>query len=160
MVNNCVASAYFNKDLFDCVLDLKKIIIHLYSSRRKSQWHTQLTATVVKCADRLGSRTAIPRKTQIMYVIIVKSKQPQSFKLASDSHPSHYIPVPSHPSPSHYISLLVIPCIIYYVTNQETLNLEPINYIIWFTILTPAINDSNGVFLDPPYKPMLSRALR
>ncbi len=25
---------------------------------------------------------------------------------------------------SHYISLLVIPCIIYYVTNKETLNLE------------------------------------
>ncbi len=24
-----------------------------------------------------------------------------------------------------YISLLIIPCIIYYVTNKETLNLEP-----------------------------------
>ncbi len=26
-----------------------------------------------------------------------------------------------------YISLLIIPCIIYYVTNKETLNLEPYN---------------------------------
>ncbi len=84
MVNNCVASAYFNKDLFDCVLDLKKNTIHLYIYLEEKV--TQLAATVVKCADRLGSRTAIPCKTQIMYVIIVKSKQPQSFKLASDSH--------------------------------------------------------------------------
>ncbi len=27
-----------------------------------------------------------------------------------------------------YISLLIIPCIIYYVTNKETLNLEPYAY--------------------------------
>ncbi len=29
-----------------------------------------------------------------------------------------------------YISLLVIPCIIYYVTNKETLNLEPLMQVI------------------------------
>ncbi len=31
-----------------------------------------------------------------------------------------------------YISLLIIPCIIYYVTNKETLNLEPWLYKCWW----------------------------
>ncbi len=31
-----------------------------------------------------------------------------------------------------YISLLIIPCIIYYVTNKETLNLDPHSSQIWF----------------------------
>ncbi len=30
-----------------------------------------------------------------------------------------------HPSYDQRVSLLIIPCIIYYVTNKETLNLEP-----------------------------------
>ncbi len=29
-----------------------------------------------------------------------------------------------------YISLLIIPCIMYYVTNKETLNLEPFEKIL------------------------------
>ncbi len=35
---------------------------------------------------------------------------------------------------TYYISLLVIPCIIYYVTNKETLNLD----IAWFVGLQSA----------------------
>ncbi len=33
-----------------------------------------------------------------------------------------------------YISLLIIHCIIYYVTNKETLNLEPISNVVWMVL--------------------------
>ncbi len=37
----------------------------------------------------------------------------------------HYLHCPLSGPDLIYISLLIIPCIIYYVTNKETLNLEP-----------------------------------
>ncbi len=46
-----------------------------------------------------------------------------------------------------YISLLVIPCIIYYVTNKETLNLEP-----WTLKLFELKCVFDSVCTQPPYK--------
>ncbi len=40
----------------------------------------------------------------------------------------------------YYISLLIIPCITYYVTNKETLNLEPWNGNVLFPVVTLPIN--------------------
>ncbi len=51
-----------------------------------------------------------------------------------------------------YISLLIIPCIMYYVTNKETLNLEPFDYpqyqSSWQSGGEPLItNKKNSVFI-------------
>ncbi len=39
-----------------------------------------------------------------------------------------------------YISLLIIPCIIYYVTNKETLNLETNKMLITFFFTVPLLH--------------------
>ncbi len=45
-----------------------------------------------------------------------------------------------------YISLLIIPCIIYYVTNKQTLNLEHLKLVGWLAKLTLRPRQSNGAF--------------